>query len=74
MKWTDYQNFRISLLDDSGAAVLGQVIKDDEAHWQAWDYVSEGARGVPVLGSPFDTPEQAKLAVELSIKAGMGVS
>jgi len=84
MKWTgDLEHDGIlSLLDDSGAAILGQVIKDDEdlgdetgclrsftSGWKGFDYVADDGNGVRI--GYFDTAEVAKKAVELSVEASL---
>jgi hypothetical protein len=71
MEWTDGPGpNRFSLLDKSGSAILGQVIRDPLAGWQGHDYVANNGLGKH-LGL-FDTALQAKDAVESSIeKAGV---
>jgi len=65
MKWTGdpETDLILSLADESGTAILGQVNKDGAgAGWHAYDYYANNGH----LGL-FDTPQQAKMAVGLAV-------
>ncbi len=66
MKWTGDSNtdLRLSLMDDSESVIFGQVIKNNEGGWTAFDY-HRGATD-RLMSSYF--VESAKLAVELAQK------
>ena len=71
MKWSDGP-YVCSLMDESNV-LMGQCILSNESRWNAVNYELDGLfcrkLPAPLAGSPFDTVDEAKRMVELSISA-----
>ena len=74
MKWSDGP-YVCSLVDESNV-LMGQCIRSNESRWNAVNYELVSIDGVycrvfrsPLAGSPFDTVDEAKRRVEISISA-----
>ncbi len=69
MKWAGdpEKDLILSLMDDTGSAILGQVVMDGEkSGWHAHEYCSNNGAGRH-LGL-FETVDRAKVAVQSAVR------